>query len=332
MKYPCLITTDIHLVDSPSAEYRWELFPWINEQIRKYDVRSLRILGDITDAKDNHPASLVNRIVAGLRALHCDDIGILSGNHDWLLKGHEFFQFLNFVPNIKFMTSVTEDHTVAFGEQCIFLPFTKTPGQDWKDIDFAHYDYAFMHQTVRGALASNGQRMDGEGVPDMPVRRKVYSGDIHVPQDIGNVTYIGSPYHVHFGDDFEPRVLILERGGKERWITMPSPKRVVVKVSSLKALERYDLIAGDQVKLRMQLGPEDRHAWSRIKREAGAILRDRGVLAHGIEMVLDSKATVQARKDLAQASTSPEDLVYRFVNREEWGGDAYQAAMDIIES
>ena len=332
MKYPCLILTDIHLVDSPSTLYRWELFPWLNEQIKRHGVRSLRILGDITDAKDNHPASLVNRIVSSIRALQCDDIKILAGNHDWLLKGEEFFRFLNHIPGVQFMTSMTEDPTVAYGEMSLFLPYTKTPAADWKDIDFAHYDYVFMHQTIKGARASNGQVMDGEALPQMPVRRKVYSGDIHVPQDIGGVTYIGSPYHVHFGDNFEPRVLLLERGGKETWLRMPSPRRVVLKVSSLKELERADLDPGDQVKLRMTLSAADKHAWSRIKREAVQMLDEREVVVHGVELLVDKAGELESAGAAVRATLSPPELLKRFVEHEELGADAYDAGMDVLES
>lgn len=331
MQYPCLITTDVHLVDSPATEYRWELFPWINEQVKRFGVKSIRLLGDLTDAKDNHPASLVNRIVSSIQALHSDDIMILSGNHDWLLKGNEFFRFLNHLPNVQFITRPTEDQTVGYQEQIIMLPFTKTPGKDWEVIDWGHYDYAFMHQTIRGAIASNGQRMEGEGVPAMPVRGRVYSGDIHVPQTLGNCTYIGSPYHVHFGDDFSPRVLILEKGGRETWIQMPSPRRIMLRVHSLAELKHADLDEGDQVKLRMLLSPEDKHAWSRIKREALAILDDRGVLVHGAEIIVDKETKGVEAVDQKRRALGPSELLLRYVEREELGGAAYDAAMDAME-
>jgi len=331
MKYPCLITTDLHLVDNPSASYRWELFPWINEKIEEHGVKSVRLLGDLTDAKDNHPASLVNKIVSSLQAIHTNDLMILSGNHDWLLKGNEFFRFLNHLPNIDFITRPTEDQAIGYQDTIIMLPFTKTPGKDWADVDWGHYDYAFMHQTITGALASNGQRMEGEGVPEMGVRRRVYSGDIHVPQTIGNCTYIGSPYHVHFGDDFSPRVLILEKGGKETWIQMPSPRRIVLTAHSLAELKRADLDEGDQVKLRMLLSPADKHAWSRIKREAIAILENRGVLVHGTELVVDKEVQGVEILDKKHQALAPADLLLRYVEREDLGGAAYDAAMDAME-
>lgn len=333
MKYPCLITTDIHLTDHPATEYRWELFPWINEQIKRLGIRSVRILGDITDAKDNHSASLVNRVVSSIQAIHSDDVLILAGNHDWLLRGQEFFRFLDFLPNVRFVTRPLEDQSMAFRDNIIYLPFTKTPAADWVDIDWGHYDYAFMHQTVGGAKASNGQIMDGEGVPTMGVRKRVYSGDIHVPQTLGNVTYIGSPYHVHFGDDFTPRVLVLDQGGRETWLQMPSPRRVVLRSPSLAHLRRQELDDGDQVKLRMVLAPSEKHSWARIKREATAILEDKGVLVHGVELEVDKETQgVERSEPGATAALTPEEMLLRYVQREELGPDAYDAGMDVLEA
>lgn len=334
MKYPCLITTDIHLTAHPHAEYRWNLFPWVNEQIKAHGVRSVRILGDITDAKDHHSATLVNRVVDNVQAIHCDDVWLMSGNHDWLQRGQEFFRFLNHLPGVRFITRPTEDETVGFHELNIFLPYTKTPAKDWETIDWGHYDYAFMHQTINTARASNGQVMEGEGVPAMDVRRRVYSGDIHVPQTIGNVTYIGSPYHVHFGDNFDPRVLILHSRGKETWLRMPSPKRIVLNASSLRDVRNADLQADDQVKLRMTLEAADKHAWGRIKREAVAMLEDKGVLVHGAELLIAGEKqrwSAAARNKVLDTVTDAE-RVTRYVESEELGGMALDAALDVLES
>lgn len=332
MRYPCLITTDIHLTDHPSTEYRWQLFPWINKMIEEHGIRSVAILGDVTDAKDNHSASLVNRVVSGIKSINCKDITILAGNHDWLRKGEEFFRFLNHLEGVRFITRPTEIEVDQFSELTLWLPYSKTPGAEWSGWDMSHYDYVFLHQTIRGAIASNGQRMDGEGVPEMNPRICCYSGDIHVPQTIGNLTYIGSPYHVHFGDDFEPRVLLLRRQGKVEWLRMPSPRRVVVKAESLSDLRRVKINEGDQVKLRMTLSEGDKHAWSRLKREAVALLEDRGAIVHGAElMVQKSNRRILIGAEADRIAYSPEELVYRFVTAEELGGDAFDAAMEVIQ-
>lgn len=333
MRFPALITTDIHLTESQTTDYRWSLFPWINEQIHKYGVKAVRILGDITDAKDNHSAALVNRVVASVKSIECGDVKLLAGNHDWLKKGEEFFRFLNHIPGVEFMTKPTEE--IAYGKQslnCLYLPYSKNPAKEWADFDFSHYDFLFIHQTISGAIASNGEAMEGEALPDLSQAGQVYSGDIHVPQTIKGVTYIGSPYHVHFGDDFQPRVLLLEGPGRERWLHMPSPRRVVLKVRSLREIRKAELDPGDQVKLRLVLREEEKHSWSRLKREAVAILEDRGVLVHGTELALDRELVRWEEGATVATAYSNEELVRRYVESEDLGGAAFDIGMEIIES
>lgn len=331
MKYPALIVTDLHLTDEPSTEYRWGLFPWINQQIKEHHVRSLLVLGDLTDAKDRHQATLVNRIVASFQGLKIDDIIIMAGNHDWLKQGEEFFKFLNALPNVRFLTQPTEDFTPG-GPLAYFLPYSKNPCKDWKGMDFSHYDLLFMHQTIRGAVASNGQEMEGEELPDFSGPR-VYSGDIHVPQVIGGLTYVGSPYHVHFGDNFKPRAILLDKQGREHDLHFETISRVVVKVDSVRALQRKRFKPGDQVKLRVELPESDKHQWSRIRREAVEVLTTAGVEVHGVELIVaKSTKRVEIGGRPTRASFSPQESVLRYVEREELGGAVLDAALDILEA
>lgn len=330
MQYPALIVTDLHLTDDPSTEYRWGLFPWLNEQIKEHRVRSLLVLGDVTDAKDAHRSALVNRVVSSFSSLRIDDITILAGNHDWLKQGEEFFRFLNLLPNIKFITQPYEDFTKG-GPLAYFLPYSKNPYKDWSGMDFSHYDLLFMHQTIKGAVASNGQEMDGEELPDFSGPR-VYSGDIHVPQTIGGLTYVGSPYHVHFGDNFKPRAILLDRNGVEHDLHFETIKRVVIKATSLQELRRKRLRAGDQVKLRVELSEAEKHQWHRIRREAVEYLEACQVSVHGVELIVaKANKRVEVGGRQGRALLSPQELITRFVDREELGANILDAALDIME-
>ena len=334
MQLPALLITDLHLTDAPSTDYRWGLFPWLNEQIKKHHVRSLLCLGDLTDAKDNHSAELANRVVSAIASLNIDDITILAGNHDWLKAGQEYFRFLNVLPNVQFITKPGEDPRNAKPghEQAFYLPYSKNPKKDWAGLDFSHYDYLFMHQTLNGAIASNGQKMEGEELPSFK-GPKVYSGDIHVPQVIGGLTYVGSPYHVHFGDAFKPRCILIDKTAKEVDLHFETTSRVVVKVTSLRELERKRFKPGDQVKLRVELPESDSHQWSRIRREAVAILTEAHVEVHGVELIVNkANRRVVVGEGPTRSSYSPEEVILRFVDREELGGSALDAAMDILES
>lgn len=335
MKLPALLISDLHLVDAPSCDYRWGLFPWLAEQIKDERVKTLICLGDVTDAKDNHSSALVNRIVSAFDALPVERIVILAGNHDWLKQGHAFFRFLNVLPNVLFVDRVTEDpeNLTADAKQptALYLPYSKTPAKDWGEMDLSHYSYVFMHQTLKGSIASNGQRMEGEDLPDFKnAGARIFSGDIHVPQDIGGITYVGSPYHVHFGDAFVPRCILIDRDGAEHDLHFETISRVVVRVKSIAELRGMRFRQGDQVKLRVELGPEEAHAWARIRREATKILEDKGAIVHGVELVQAGERQRLAEPERQRAAISPGESVVRFVNREELGGDALEAALDII--
>lgn len=331
MRLPCLITSDLHFTDSPSTSYRWGLFPWLHEQIKKHHVKTLLILGDLTDQKDRHSSELVNKIVKHLNELPIDDVKILCGNHDWLVRGQEFFRFLNSFPHLQFITSPWEDDDVH-GESAFFLPYSKNPVEDWKGMDFSHYSWLFMHQTIKGAVASNGQVMDGETLPPLNAAQ-VYSGDIHVPQVINGVTYVGSPMAIHFGDNFKPRAILLDKQGREHDLHFETISRVVVKVDSVRALQRKRFKPGDQVKLRVELPESDKHQWSRIRREAVEVLTAAGVEVHGVELIVaKSTKRVEIGGRPTRASFSPQESLQRYVEREELGGAVLDAALDILEA
>jgi hypothetical protein len=307
------------------------LFPWLAERIKKDHVRTLVVLGDVTDAKDGHSAELVNRIVSSFASLPIDNIIILCGNHDWLKQGHEYFKFLNFLPNVTFITKPTEVWQKG-GPLAYFLPYSKNPAKDWAGMDFSHYELLFMHQTIKGAIASNGQEMEGEELPPFDGPR-VYSGDIHVPQVIGGLTYVGSPYHVHFGDKFVPRCILLDKYGQEHDLHFETISRLVVKVSSIRELKRKRFQPGDQIKLRIELPESEKHGWSKIRREAVELLTEAGVEIHGVELiVVKSNRRVVIGGRQARASFSPQESVMRFVEREELGGAALDAALTVLES
>ena len=333
MQLPAIVTSDLHLVAAPSCEYRWRIFPWLVSEARAERARTILILGDVTDAKDNHGAELVNRVVAGVRSLaEVARVVVLAGNHDWLRSGHEFFKFLNALDGVRFVTEPWEDDDVK-GESALFLPHSKDPARDWAGLDFGHYRYGFMHQTVGGSRASNGQEMSGEELPDLSGFGKVYSGDIHVPQVVGPVEYVGSPYHVHFGDRFKPRVVLIGKGNRAEDLHMESPHRLAPRLQDLEAVRKLarTLRKGDQVKLTLELDESDSHDWARVKRLAAEEIRAAGATVAGIELSV-LKSGQWFRPDRARsAALSPAQEVERFAEAEGLGAEATVAALDIVE-
>lgn len=292
------------------------------------------ICGDLTDAKDYHSATLVNRLTREIHAIsqRCEQVLILQGNHDYLKAGHAFFEFLSVLPNVTFIVKPLE-LTIDDGPATILMPHSKNPAADWRGMDFSHFDLMFIHQTIKGAKSSNGTAMEGEDLPKLNAG-KIWSGDIHVPQVIGPVEYIGSPYHVHFGDSFTPRCVELDRKGKAHDLHFPSIRRRAVRIQALADLKRLDLREGDQAKLVISLTQAEKHEWSRLQREASAWFRDHGIVCQGIRLELE-----RPRRHLIYDGEHPPvpeasdeaGAVLRFVEAEDLGPEALDAGLEILE-
>lgn len=335
MRLPALLVADPHFTANVKDEYRWGLFAWMRAQIKERGVKSVAFLGDLTDAKDFHPSALVNRLAAEMRELSSPGhlrTYMIPGNHEWLKQGEEFWRFLQYMNDrIAYFTRPSDDPWPGHGPTVHFLPFTKNPAKDWSGLDFSHYDFLFMHQTLKGARASNGDLMEGEDLPDLSAAAKVYSGDIHVPQIIGPVEYVGSPYHVHFGDSFEPRcVLLHEKGALD--LHFPTISRVTLTVHSRRELERKEIYKGDQVKLRVELEEADKFAWKSLRRDCISILHGKGAEVHGVELVVRKQRRRLEEGPARRAGSRPEDEVLRYVQAEELGAEAFDAGLEVIES
>ncbi len=337
MKLPALICSDLHLTANPRDAYRWGLFPWLCEQIDKHKVQTVLILGDLTDAKDYHVSTLVNQVVESILLLRdrhsVKDVVILKGNHDYLKDGHAFFDFLSSFDGVSFISEPTGE--IGPEMSVLYLPHTKTPDKDWQKCNFSHYDYVFMHQTVKGAIASNGQKMDGEfegsrsGLPVI----QIYSGDIHVPQDVGNVRYVGSPYPVHFGDHFDARCLLVDEDCSEVSLHFPTIQKMSVTLT-MDDLADFGRSAaswdpGDQLKVKVELDAASKHQWDRIRKDIISTCKKAKVSLHGLSMVVKKgrRLVVQPGKTLEK---TPQDIVTRFVKDEDLGGDILDTGLEIL--
>lgn len=241
MGFNTLLLSDLHLNDSLETEYRWGIFDFIRHLRMNEETpnafKNIFILGDITDQKDRHSGKLVNRIVDHLVELsQYHRIYILRGNHDGLDPEWPYFRFLNHFENISFIKDIAritiEDsvplHFYAHGYSSQFIP---NP-----------HGISFFHETFRGVVYKTGQVADGEHLTDSKFGTLCFSGDIHEPQQVGDVVYVGSQYHTRFGDEFNPRAILLDIAsrkyesipvniGKKITLTVNSPEEFIEKIA-----------------------------------------------------------------------------------------------------
>src|ERR1700761_5005690 len=257
-----LVSSDWQLADNARDRYRTD---WaVNELpklIDKYKPDQLLFLGDLTENKDSHPASLVNEVVNCFYNLsqQCEII-ILQGNHDFLHKDNPFFAFMSKFKNIDWIA----EPTVRDG--CLYLPHTRNHKQDWKWIDFKGHDFIFAHNIFQGVKA-NGQTLSGISTNIFPTDSVVIAGDVHEPQEIDCVIYVGSPFTTDFGDDYQPRVLLLD-GLKVKSIKVHGPQKRVIEVDANgKILHAKNWNAGDIVKIKAHIEMKDTSDWDRRRTE-----------------------------------------------------------------
>lgn len=316
-----LMATDLHFSDRPRDVYRFGLFDFLKKQITKYEANLVLILGDITDQKDNHSSILVNEIVKGLSELaELVPVIILKGNHDYLADPDSpFFNFLNHMKNIRF---VTKPQTWITSEESklLFLPHFESEDNWMKFRLDTRPDYAFIHQTVTGAISESGRRLDGFSLkPLKRLKCPVYGGDVHKPHTIGPVTYVGPPYHVKFGDDFIPRCLLLnEETGKTKNLHYKCPRKWSIHIREPEALLELDYLqANDQVKISLELTKEEIVDYQNLKGKITDICKELELEVFGIELKL-KKQTKLVSKDqkMEVKDKNPFTILENFSKRE----------------
>lgn len=338
-----LILSDLHLTEKAEDWYKWEVFGWARQIIAERNVKELYILGDIFDKKDRHPAELVNRLVKEL----CDcarlaPITALMGNHDYIKDKHPFLGFIHHLENVTFITKPTLlTHT---GSKCLWLPHTRTPEEDWKDLDLTSPDYLFIHQSVIGSVVSNYFEMKEGLDPNIfeGTRARIYAGDIHVPQVVRKgkvlVEYIGTQYPVAFGDAYVPRAVLLD-GDKSESLHMDTIRKANPKIRDVKELKHLiktgSLSKGDQVKVTVMLSAEELSDWVEVREEVKAVCNREGIEIHDLKMEkieTDLETRLQGKSPHSVFSDmNPSKVLQRFAEHEKLGKDYVETGLQIIQ-
>lgn len=324
-----LFVADTHLTNKPSDEYRWALFHWLKKWVVQYGVKEVWILGDLTDAKEGHDAVFVNRLVSEIEELaEYADVFILRGNHDYLLRECAFFEFLDKLPHVTWIDEVREVGNV------LCFPHSKNPWVDWDHwldrID--EFDYAVFHQCFVGSRSSLGHILDGTDLDLKHLEHcKVYAGDIHLPQTVGGIEYVGSPYPTTYGDRFLGRCL-LHANGERKQLHLPTIQKCTLVIEQVSELYEARIYPDDQVKIRFNLSKDERSNWTNIKQQIKDACKDLGVYLGGIELLSDSASKEQVRESIkVRRKTSENDILKRFAASEDLPDDYLAVAMQIME-
>jgi DNA repair exonuclease SbcCD nuclease subunit len=310
-----IVTADTHWNDNPRDESRWGLLDWLATDVQ---ADELFILGDLTVAKNNHPARMVNRLVDQFVKLsqHYKHIYILKGNHDYTDPDCPFFGFLEHnANNISFIREPLE-RGMTIGSW-VFMP----AGTNWQEHQFRLLNKkVFAHVTFDGSISETGYQLTGVSPHFVrEARATVIAGDVHKRQTLlnGAIEYVGAPYHIHFGDDYEPRVMLIQNDGSRSNLFFPSPRKFTQVIKSLAELYRIAIKPGDQIKIIAQMRRADLPDWKNWRDAIKEQADKEGWRLYGPELKLqpttpDEKVTESARR-------SNETLVEDYATRQKAG-------------
>lgn len=323
-----LATGDLHLTDRPRDAYRFGLFKWLAKQQEKYDPQATFILGDLTDFKDHHSSKLVNRLVEGLLLLK-PPIFILRGNHDGIDPTNPYFKFLSHIEGLHFVVHPTEvlpgvhliphqREQAAFDQACAQIKPVPTA--------------LMVHQTFDGSIAESGARLTGLAASPIELLRPAlcWAGDVHKPQRSGPVTYLGAPYHVRFGDVYDPRVMLLHKGA-EKNLYFDCLKKWSLSITDADGiLANENLIKGDQVKLTVRLTREEAVEWPAHRQRCVDACKKLGLEIHGLD--LEMTTGKRKRAQLQQRFTrEPRDVVLNYCKAENLSTDIRNVGLALLE-
>lgn len=297
-----LITSDWHLSSNPRDRYRLDfLYKRLPNLIQTYKVTEVFFCGDLCEAKDEHSAYLVNQIVDGITKVHFHaPVTVLMGNHDFLQQGEPFFRFLRNIPGLRY---ISKPRLSARGPYA-FLPFTRTPERDWEALDFKGVKRIFTHATFKGANSGFGHRLDGVPLnllPDVPI----ISGDVHVPQKLENVTYVGAPYSVDFGDTYVGRVLLLKDERMSQVTVGGTQKRIVrFDYGGMTPCKR-----GDIVRVEVPIKAKDYSKWQERVQEIRGWAVEQGVQLDSVIPLITDASDKPRAASARKAPVNDEQLL-----------------------
>jgi hypothetical protein len=320
-----LLVTDTHLDENPDNEYRWDFFRHVRILVHDNNVSHIYHLGDLVDRKDRFPAFFVNRLIDEIeQTARVASFTILKGNHDTPLNGPAFFQFLNGrVMNVRYITEPTPDGDV------LLLPFAADPMTAWMGLKYGDFRAAFLHVTITGAITETGYEIEhGTKLPILPRSLRIYSGDVHVPQQCRNITYVGCPHPIKFGDDFPCRMLLLDENYEiKKQFDLTPPRKRVIRVSSLEELRAAETCEGDSARIEFFLTARDVENYSFIEREIQTWASQRGVTVAGHEFKI-SEMSSGADLDL---DVAPETLLRQFAEAENVPENLLAVGMELLK-
>lgn len=175
------------------------LFFTLNEMCtysRKNNINRICILGDLFHNKSIVYITAQSVLLSIVRGNRDIEFIVLDGNHDLSSMTGDGVSAIECLDTEKNVITI---HKTTKIDNILFVPWDPKTMID--DIKKGKAEYLMSHIGLNEGMLNSGISLISDiGLKDLKQYKKVYLGHYHTPQEVGNVTYIGSAIHLDWND------------------------------------------------------------------------------------------------------------------------------------
>ena len=202
------------------------------------EITTLLFLGDLFELKDRVPNHILIECKKRFEkpAKRKIIFKALKGNHDFNLTNYPIIQMFD-----SFMEVITEPVLMSTFEMA-FIPYQKEM-KDFYDalakLNKLEPRFVFFHQELPGGEYESGKRVPGSirliTKSLMNPNTTYISGHLHKPQTVGEIIFVGAPYHTKHGVEGDRYILLLHSQTKEmKRIKLEYPEFITISFEDMK--------------------------------------------------------------------------------------------------
>ena len=132
-----------------------------------------------------------------------------------------------------------------------------------------------------------------------------------MPQQLGPVTYVGSPYHIKFGDKFTPRCLLIDTDFNTKDLHFPAPKKYMLRIRFVEQLRDYKIRSGDFLKVEVRLTRSDLPERLGIRADVKQVAQELGAQLRGVSLKLSSRPVLRMDRGALQISRKSDMEIFK---------------------
>jgi DNA repair exonuclease SbcCD nuclease subunit len=264
------LISDIHFGCRNNSEQYLEMIrKFFTETLYKVlidkKITDVRILGDLFDCRNNINVRTLNVVLETFEWYEktAPDIvfTIFPGNHDVYYRNKNDVSSMKALAKHSNIVLHSRIHSEILGDKKVLsVPWLVDDAED--TMKFAkicdgdeHYDLLLGHFEIRGFEINKGQ-FDETGKDEGTFKNftRVFSGHYHIRNTINQISYLGCPYELTWGDYDDAKgihIYDLDTGITEFIQNNDSPKHIKVSINDIKTSNKDILkkIRGNYVKL-----------------------------------------------------------------------------------